>query len=74
MPRSELHIELDGPSDYFEILKGEEFRDSKAEIKTEGNRLIVVMESKTPKALITALSSLMKQIRIIEQTSEVLKK
>lgn len=74
MPRSELHIELDGPSDYFEILKGEEFRDSKAEIKTEGNRLIVVMESKTPKALITAMSSLMKQIRIIEQTSEVLKK
>ncbi len=74
MPRSELQIELDGPSDYFEILKGEEFRDSKAEIKTEGNRLIVVMESKTPKALITAMSSLMKQIRIIEQTSEVLKK
>ena len=74
MPKSELHIELDGPSDYFEILKGEEFRDSKAEIKAEGNTLVVIIESQTPKGLITALSSLMKQIRIIEQTSEVLKK
>ena len=74
MPKSELQIELDGPSDYFEILKGEEFRDSKVEIKTEGNRLVVAIESETPKALITAMSSLMKQIRIIEQTSEFLKK
>ena len=64
MPKSELQIELDGPSDYFEILNGEEFRDSKVEIRTEGNRLVVAMESKTPKALITAMSSLMKQIRI----------
>ena len=74
MPRSELQIELDGPLDYFEILQGEEFKDSKAQIKADGNKLIIVMESKTPKALITAMSSLMKQIRIIEQTSEAIKK
>lgn len=73
MPRSQLHIELDGPLDYFEILQGEKFKDSKVEIKAEGGKLIVAIESDTPKALITALSSLMKQIRIIEQTSKILK-
>ena len=73
MPRSELFIELDDPKSYFEILEGERFKDSKVEIKAQGSRLVVKVEAQSPKALITSIASLIKQVRIIEQTTESLR-
>jgi tRNA threonylcarbamoyladenosine modification (KEOPS) complex Pcc1 subunit len=74
LPKSEIQIELDNPRDCFEILEGEKFRNSRVEFKTHGKRMTVKVVSQNQKALISALGSVIKQIRIIEQTEELLKK
>ncbi len=71
MPKAELHVELENPRNYFKIIGGEKFRDSKVKIRTQGNKITVQIDSGTPKALISSLGSMIKQIRIIEQTSEL---
>ena len=74
LPKSEILIELDNPRDCFEILEGEKFKNSKVEFKADGKRMTVRIDSQNQKALISALGSVVKQIRIIEQTEELLEK
>lgn len=73
MPKSEIYIELDGPKDYLEILDGEKFRNSKVQINVDGKKLRIKIDSENPKALISAIGNVAKQIRIIEQTAELFK-
>ena len=74
MPKSEIYIELDNPKDYFNVLEGDRLKNSKVEIKVEGKKLRIKIDAQNPKALISAIGSITKQIRIIEQTVELLKK
>ena len=74
MPKSEIYIELDGPKDYFEILEGEKFRNSKVQMDVDGKKLRIKIDAQNPKALISTIGNVTKQIRIIEQTVELLKK
>ncbi len=73
MPKLSLTIELDNPKSYFEILEGEKFGDSRIDIKAEGKTLKVRIDADNAKALISAMGSTIKQIRIIEQTSSLIK-
>ncbi|MHB1829823.1 MAG: CTAG/PCC1 family protein [Candidatus Micrarchaeaceae archaeon] len=73
MPRSVLNIELDNPKDYFEILMGERFKGGAVNMKVEGNRLKADIEAVDPKTLIAITGSVIKQIRIIEQTEDLIK-
>ena len=74
MPKSEIQIELDNPKDCFEILEGEKFRNSKVNIAADKNGLRITIEAENSKALISAIGSVVKQIKIIEQTGELFKK
>ncbi len=74
MPKSEIQIELDNPKDCFEVLEGEKFRNSRVEFKVDGKRMLVRIDSENQKALISALGSVIKQIKIIEQTDELFEK
>ncbi len=72
MPRSELRIELDNPKDYFEILGGEKFKNGAVVMKAEKNRLKADIVAEDPRTLIAITGSVIKQIRIIEQTENLL--
>jgi len=74
LPKSEIQIELDNPKDCFEILEGEKFRNSKVNIAADKNGLRITIEAENSKALISAIGSVVKQIKIIEQTGELFKK
>ncbi|MCL4365393.1 MAG: hypothetical protein M1569_03165 [Candidatus Marsarchaeota archaeon] len=71
MPKLTLTIELDNPKDYFEILDGERFSNSRVSIKPEGSLLKVRIDADSPKALMSIAGSIIKQIRIIDQTSDL---
>ena len=73
MPKSQILIELDNPEDYFEILEGDKFKDSKVDMKVKGKTLQVKIVSKDPRALVATLGSVIKQVRIVNQTMDLVK-
>lgn len=74
LPKAEISIELDDPEDCVEILKGDRFRHARVETKAGKGRLIVKVEADTAKMLVAALGSIIKQVRIIEDTSDIVTK
>lgn len=73
MPKASISIELDNAQDCFEILESEEdFGDSKVSLDVKENMLSVDIEADDSKALMSAIGNVVKQIRIIEETSDVI--
>lgn len=75
MPKAKLSIELDGAKDYFDILKGgEDFKHSKVSFKVNGNSLSVEVVADDARSMTSAIGSVVKQLRIIEEASEAISK
>ncbi len=75
MPRAKLTVELDRPGDHFEILKGGETpKRCKVDLKINGGQLVIDIDAEDSRALASALGSVIKQMRIIEEASGALGK
>ncbi len=75
MPRAKLTVELDRPEDHFEILKGEgTLKRCMVDLKVNGSELVIDIDAEDGRALASALGSVIKQMRIIEEASGALGK
>lgn len=72
LPKATLSIELDNAQDCFEILRSEEDFGGNVKLGVKDNMLFVNIEADDAKELMSTIGNVVKQIRIIEETSDVI--
>ncbi len=74
MPKATVTIETGkDPKDYIEIIgKKLDFKRSKVRMSRKGRQISALVESNDSRALLAALQSLMKQLRIVNSVDKML--